>query len=193
MMKSAKDEILNGVIGFLTKVLDHYEETNGIIIARKFEDAARATNSKTGSSCTNYASSVFGEINIEDMGVRETCKTKGLSDCGREQEISSKVYTPTLTLDFFGCGAFDVAKIVMDALELHNLRALYLPKNIAYVSHSDLIDVTRLQETLHQERVTFDINLEYCCETIFDMPSITMSECMKNFLGINKHGDFNGM
>lgn len=183
-MTSARDDILNGVIRFLTKILDHYEETEGIIIGRRYEDAPRPTNSKTDSSCVNYSSSVFGEISIETMGVRETCKSTAIDERGNQQEVSYKVYTPTLSIDFFGCGAFDVAKTVMDAIELHNLRALYLPNNIAFQSHGDLVDVTALQETLHQERVTFDINIEYCCETVFDIPPIQMGECMKSFLGL---------
>lgn len=183
MIKSAKDEIINGTIGFITKVLDHYEETNGIIIARRYEDAPRPTNTKSGGTCNNYSSDVFGEIEISTMGVRETCKSHEVNEQGVYQEISNKVYTPTISLDLFGCGAFDVAKILMDALELYNLRVLYLPENIAYKSHGNLVDVTALQETLHQERVTFDIELEYCCETVFDLPSITLGECMKEFLG----------
>ena len=185
MTISARDDILNGVIGFLTNVLDHFDETEGIIIGRKFQDAVRPTNSKTGSSCRNYSADVFGEINIENMGVRETCKGRVIDEQGHEKEVSTKTYTPTLTIDFFGCGAFDVAKIVMDAIELRNLRMLYLTNNIAYISHGDLVDVTALQETQHQERVTFDINIEYCCSVEFDIPPIRMGECMKNFLGLN--------
>ena len=81
-MTSARDEIFNGIIRFLTNILDHFDDTRGIIIGRKFEDAPRPTNSKTGSSCGVYASSVFGEVNIENMGVRERCKVNRINEDG---------------------------------------------------------------------------------------------------------------
>ena len=182
-MKSAKDEILNGVIKFITKVADHHPETEGMFALRRYQDGVRPNKSLSENACNkNYAADVFAEVNIETFSPRNTCKSKELNDCGVMQEVSVKTYESIVKVDFFGCGAFDTAKLIVDAVELWELRKSYLPSNLGFISHGDIIDVTALQETMHEERVTVNMTFEYCCETSVNIPSIRLGKCWDDII-----------
>ena len=186
MLKAVEDGIINGVIKFITTLADYHEETRGLFVIRKYEDGPRPTNSTSETSCVNYSTSTFAEISVDRISKFQTCKSQGQDDCGNEVEISSKIYDVLVRIEFFGCNSIDVAVLTMDAIELINLRMQSLRDGLTYVSHGDMIDTTSLEETTHNKRVTFDINMQYCTETSYTLPTIEMGECMKNFLGINK-------
>ena len=184
-MESFREDILNGIIKFITSIADHHPETEGILIIRKYEDGVRPNANAYGrTSCeeNSYENSVFGEINIEDVSKKNVCKSTILNDCNIHQEVSIKNYIVEVRLDFFGCGAIDTAKKILDAVELWELRKRYLPSNIGFLTHTSIVDATALQETMHEERVTFSMDFEYCCETVVDIPQFQLGECIKELI-----------
>ena len=184
MSVSFKDEVLNGVISFITGVADHHPETEGLLVIRKYEDDARPNASLYGrSSCEEdvYENSVFAEINIENFKKKNVCKQNIFED-GVHKEVSIKNYIVEVQIDFFGCGATDVVKLVLDAIELWELRKKYLPCNLGFLTHTDAVDITELQETLHEERFTVTMDFEYCCETTVDLPQIQLGKCTSGIM-----------
>jgi len=185
-MESIRETVLNGVIKFITGVCDNHEDTRGLYVIRRYEDGVRPNSSKFENSCENYGASAFMEVNIENLSRLNTCKSFEFNDQGQYQEISIKNYEVEIKVDVFGCGSLDVSKIVLDAIELFELRRSLLPNNLGYLNHTDVIDVTALQETMHEERVTFSLNFEYCCEAVADIPKVDFSACLKKLINNKK-------
>lgn len=194
-MTSFKDDVLNGIIGFITGVADHHPETHGLLVIRKYEDHVRPNANLHGEvSCEDqaYENSVFAEINIENFSKKNVCKQQVYED-GVYKEVSIKNYIVEVQIDFFGCNAADVTKLILDAIELWELRKKYLPPNLGFLTHTNAVDVTALQETTHEERFTVSMDFEYCCETSADLPQFQLGECMKEVINNYKKNNCNNL
>lgn len=175
----ARDNILNGVIGLVTNILDEKKETKDILIIRRYEDANRPSNSITG-SCDNYSKSVFGEISLDSLSQQKVCKGTYKNPCdNRIKRYSYKESIATLTLDFIGCGAFDVAELVTCHIELPELRDPCMPSYLGYYRHGNVVDVTALEEARHTERATFELEFIYACCAETDMPLLEFQDILK--------------
>lgn len=181
-MQSPREDILNGVISFITKISDYHADTNGLMVVRRYEDGPRPTNSTSGSSCENYSNDVFGEISLESFSYLKTCKSTERTECNSEEDFYLHFYDVEVELGVFGCGAFDVAIMLINAIKIPQLRMRSLPNGLSYKSHGPITDVTALQETMHEERVTVTINFEYCQENSFVHETINLSSCLDGYI-----------
>lgn len=178
MTKDIKSSITQDFIQFATSVIDSHDKykDQDFLVILKYEDAVRPSATTSQTSCGDtYKSSTFAEIGISDVSKVKSCVTEDIDDCGNHIECLSKLYSVTLDIDIYGCDAWDISGIITDALDSNELKARFMPSTIGYVSHGDLIDTTGLNETMHEDKVTFDIDFYYETNTVTLLPKMELN------------------
>jgi hypothetical protein len=174
---SAREDIFNSVISLFKGLLDESQETQEILVIRRYEDAPRPSNSLDG-SCDNYSKSVYGELSLDSIEPEKICRGSYVDDCGQSIACVTKQSIVKMTIDFIGCGAFDVAEYISCNIELADLRARFMPDYISYYRHGNIVDVTALEEARHTERVTFELEFIYSCSVETEKPFIEINDTL---------------
>lgn len=176
-LASVKDDILNSLIDYISSVMDNLEdykgktEDEGFITYRRYIDKARPIGANND-SCGKGGSQLqaFAEVNLSRLTKGKVCVTTETKVDDENNhyilETYLKEYEANVDIDIIGCDAFDIAAYITDCLDasIEDNRIDPVERAVYYVDHTDIIDVTQLEETVHRDRVTFSVDLVYYSE-----------------------------